>query len=92
MARAKTDFYRVTADLIANAVMSARVLGENPRITRLVAGSVGRYMREMDTAPGSAPGEELLEFALDCLEERGPEQVPALAAALRALGRAGPAA
>lgn len=92
MARAKTDFYRATADLIANAVMTARVLGENQRITRLVAGSVGRYMREMDTAPGSAPGEELLEFALDCLEERGAEQVPALAAALRALGRTGPAA
>jgi len=82
---ARQDHYRATAGLIANAVMSARVLGENQRITRLVASSVGRFMQEMDATPGSAPGEELLDFALDCLQEQGPECVPALASALRAL-------
>lgn len=82
---AKVDFYRTTADLIANAVTSAKVLGENRRVNQLVVGSVGRFMREMDATPGGAPGEELLDFALDCLQAQGADCVPALAAALGAL-------
>lgn len=82
---AKVDHYRTTARLIANAVGTAKVLGENARINRLVVGSVGRYMREMDATPGSAPGEELLDFALDCLQEQGAGHAPALAAALHGL-------
>lgn len=78
------DPYRVTRELIANAIHTAKVCGENRRISNLVAGSVGRFMTE------AGDGGALLVHALACIDEEDAEHVPSLLAMLQALpgGRA----
>lgn len=82
MARsAKPDPYLATTDLVANAIASARVLGESPRITRLVASSVGRFAAEMDREAGEA----LVRQALDQIGPEFQASVPELFARLKRL-------
>jgi len=75
----KPDPYRVTRELIANAVQTARFLGENLRISNLVAGSVGRLMAELDD------GDALLTHALACIAAEDAGYVPVLQARLQAM-------
>ena len=82
MGKPKANPYQATADLIANAIGTAKVLGENRRITNLVAGSVARFAAEMDD---SDAGDELLSHALECISEQDAAHVPALHSALNAL-------
>lgn len=82
MGKPKSNPYQATADLIANTIGTAKVLGENRRITNLVASSVGRFVAEMDD---SDAGDELLSHALSCISAQDAEHVPALHSALNAL-------
>ncbi len=84
MAGPKHNPYEVTGELIANAIQTARVFGENRRISHLVAGSVKRFMAEMDD------GDALLEHALACIADEDAGHVPALRAALQALSASCP--
>lgn len=86
---AKTDYYRTVADLIVNTITSAKIVGENRKLTGLVAGSVTRFVRELDNESGDEEqGDALLDFARECIEEHGAEHVPNLAAALNTLAAA----
>ncbi len=78
----KPNPYQATANLIANAIGTAKVFGENRRITNLVASSILRFAEEMND---SDAGDELLSHALDCISARDAEHVPALHSALNAL-------
>ena len=82
MGKHKQSPYQTTSDLIANAIGTARVLGENQRITSLVASSIGRFILEMDD---SDAGDELLSHALSCISDQDAECVPKLHLALNAL-------
>lgn len=82
MGKPKPSPYQATSDLIANAIGTAKVFGENLRITNLVAGSIGRFAMEMDD---SDAGDELLSHALSCISAQDAEHVPSLYAALHAL-------
>ncbi len=82
MAKPKPNPYRTTSELIANAIVTAKVMGENRRITNLVASSIGRFILEMDD---SDAGDELLAHALACISAQDAEHVPTLHAALNAL-------
>ncbi|OIR15361.1 hypothetical protein GALL_36830 [mine drainage metagenome] len=82
MGKPKPNPYLTTSDLIANAIGTAKVFGENRRITNLVASSIGRLILEMD---GSGEGDELLAHALSCINAQDAEHVPALYSALNAL-------
>jgi hypothetical protein len=82
MAKSKQNPYQTTSDLIANAIGTARVFGENRRITNLVASSIGRLILEMDD---SGEGDELLTHALSCISAQDAEHVPTLNSALNAL-------
>lgn len=79
MGSPKPDPYQVVSDLIANAIATARVLGENRRIANLVAGSVNRYMAETDD------GDALLTYALGCISAEDAGHVPVLKASLEVL-------
>ena len=82
MGKTNSSPYQATSDLIASAIGTAKVLGENRRITNLVASSVGRFVMEMDD---SDDGDELLSHALGCISEQDAKYVPALCSALNAL-------
>ena len=82
MGKLKQNPYQTTSELIANAIGTARVLGENQRITNLVASSIGRYILEMGD---SDSGDELLSHALSCISVQDAEHVPKLYSALNAL-------
>lgn len=83
---ADKDYQRIVSDLIANAVSTSRVAGENGRITRLVAGSIGRFAAELKVGNQAAEADALLTHALQLLDEsEGAEVVPALAAAVEAM-------
>ena len=82
MGKPKQNPYQTTSDLIANAIGTARIMGENQRITNLVASSIRRFILEMDD---SDSGDELLSHALSCISEQDAEQVPKLHSALNAL-------
>lgn len=82
MGKPKQNPYQATSDLIANAVGTAKVFGENRRITNLVASSIGRFILEME---GSDEGGELLTHALSCISAQDAEHVPTLYSALNAL-------
>lgn len=71
MADDKPDPFELTRELIDNAIQTARVCGENRRISNLVAGSVARFMADMED------GEALLAHALACVDADA-EQVPVL--------------
>jgi hypothetical protein len=82
MAKPKPNPYQTTSDLIANAISTAKVFGENRRITSLVASSIGRFILEMED---SDAGDELLSHALSCISAQDAEHVPILHSALNAL-------
>jgi hypothetical protein len=82
MGKPKQSPYQTTSELIANAIGTAKVLGENQRITNLVASSIGRFILEMDE---SDAGDELLSHALSCISTQDAEHVPKLHSALNAL-------
>ena len=82
MAKSKPNPYQTTSDLIANAIGTAKVLGENRRITNLVASSIGKFILEMED---SDAGDELLAHALSCISAQDAEHVPTLHSALNAL-------
>jgi hypothetical protein len=83
MSRKKTDPYEATADLISNAIGTARVFGENPRITRLVASTVGKFAIELDNAPDAgSPGVRLVNYALAQISEQDALFIPKLHASL----------
>jgi len=82
MAKPKQNPYQTTSELIANAIGTAKVLGENRRITNLVSSSIAKFILEMDN---SDAGDELLSHALSCINEQDAEYVPTLHSALNAL-------
>lgn len=83
---ADKDYRRIVADLIANALASARVTGENGRITRLVAGSIGRFAGELRQAAKADEAQRLIDEAADLLARNdGARIVPALTAAVVAM-------
>lgn len=82
MAKPKANTYQTTSELIANAIGTAKVLGENRRITNLVSSSIGKFILEMDD---SDAGDELLAHALSCISTQDAEHVPSLYASLNAL-------
>lgn len=88
MAKPKPDHFKATAALISNAVGTARVFGENPRITRLVASSIGRFAAELDNAPDTVTaGAHLISYALAQISEQDALFVPRLHASLAELAR-----
>lgn len=74
--------YEASAALIANAIGTAKVLGENPRITRLVVSSIGRFAAELDGASpvtsAAGPGRALLQYALTRISAADAPLVPEL--------------
>lgn len=82
MAKPKPNPYVTTSELITNAIGTAKVLGENRRITNLVASSIGKLILELDE---SDAGDELLTHALSCISAQDAEHVPSLYASLNAL-------
>lgn len=76
---AKVDPYAASAALIANAITTARVLGETPRITRLVVSTIGRFAAELDGPEGSnQQGKALLQYALTRISASDAPLVPKL--------------
>ena len=83
---ADKDYHRIVADLIGNAIASSRVTGENGRITRLVAGSIGRFAAELKQGAKTDEAHKLVENAVRLLEQQdGARIVPALSAAVEAM-------
>jgi hypothetical protein len=82
MGKPEPNPYQTASNLIANAIGTAKVFGENRRITNLVASSIGRLILEMDDSDG---GDELLAHALNCISAQDAEHVPTLYSALNAL-------
>tara|TARA_R110001583_G_scaffold24563_2_gene89900 strand:- start:169094 stop:169360 length:267 start_codon:yes stop_codon:yes gene_type:complete len=86
---ADKDYPRIVSELIANAIATSRIAGENGRITRLVAGSIGRFASELKVGNEAGKADALLAHARDLLAENdGAEVVPALTAAVEALAAA----
>lgn len=75
----KPDPFEVISELVVNAVQTAKVFGENRRISNLVAGSVSRFMADMDD------GAALVSHALGCIDTEAAGYVPVLTASLQAL-------
>lgn len=85
---ADKDYQRIVSELIANAIATSRIAGENGRITRLVAGSIGRFAAELTVGRQGEQADALLEHARHLLEKNdGADVVPALTAAVDALAR-----
>jgi hypothetical protein len=82
MSKPRPNPYQTTSDLIANTIGTARVFGENRRITNLVSSSIGKLVLEMNDCDA---GEALLSHALSCISTQDAEYVPALHEALKAL-------
>lgn len=83
---ADKDYQRIVADLIANAIGTSKVTGENRRITRLVAGSIDRFAAELRVGERDDEARELVEHAAALLAEYGgADVVPDLTATVRAL-------
>lgn len=76
--REKPDPWETAASLVSNAVVSARVLGESPRVTNLVASSVGRLAAELEAEEGRG----LIRHALASIDDELKASVPDLVAAL----------
>ncbi|THF64203.1 hypothetical protein [Pseudothauera rhizosphaerae] len=83
---ADKDYHAIVTDLIANAIRTSKVTGENGRITRLVAGSIGRFAAELKVGNQEDEAQALIEHAQELLAAGdGAEVVPALTAAVAAL-------
>lgn len=87
---ADKDYPRIVSDLIGNAISTGRVTGENGRITRLVAGSIGRFAAELKADNQEAEADALVAHAIHLLDEyEAADVVPALTAAVEALAATG---
>ena len=83
---ADKDYQRIVSDLIANAIGSSRITGENSRITRLVAGSIERFAAELRVGARDDEAHALVAHAAALLaESNGADVVPALTAAVAAM-------
>ena len=83
---AEKDYHAVVTNLIANAIKTSKVTGENGRITRLVAGSIGRFAAELRSSDQADEARALIEHARELLDAGdGAEIVPSLTAAVAAL-------
>lgn len=83
---ADKDYQRIVANLIANAIGTSKVTGENSRITRLVAGSIERFAAELRGGERDDEARALVRHAADLLAGNGgAEVVPALTAAVEAM-------
>jgi hypothetical protein len=82
MIKPRSNPYQATTDLIANAIGTAKVFGENRRISNLVASSILRFAEEMGD---SDAGDELFSHALECINEQDAGHVPALQLVLSTL-------
>jgi hypothetical protein len=83
---AEKDYQRIITDLIANAISSSRVAGENSRITRLVAGSIERFSIELRATAREDEARDLVDHAAALLVEYdGADLVPALTATVQAM-------
>ncbi len=83
---ADKDYQHIISDLIANAIGSSRVTGENSRITRLVAGSIDRFAAELRGGEREEEAKQLVEYAAALLADaEGADVVPALTAAVEAM-------
>jgi hypothetical protein len=83
---AEKDYQRIITDLIANAIGSSRVAGENSRITRLVAGSIERFSAELRAGAREDEARDLVDHAAALLVEYdGADLVPALTATVQAM-------
>lgn len=75
----KVNPYAASAALIANAITTAKVLGEMPRITRLVVSTIGRFAAELDGADSAnQQGKALLQYALTRISASDAPLVPKL--------------
>lgn len=89
---ADKDYQRIVADLIANAIGTSKVAGENSRITRLVAGSIDRFATELRSGERDEEAKALVRHAAALLvEQDGAKVVPALTAAVAAMEPCPPA-
>jgi hypothetical protein len=79
----KPDPFEVVSELVTNAIQTAKVFGENRRISNLVAGSVSRFMADMDD------GDALVSHALGYIDAEAAGYVPELTASLQALSAGG---
>lgn len=83
---ADKDYHAIITDLIASAIKTSKVAGENGRITRLVAGSIGRFAAELKVGKQDDEAAALIEHARELLDAGdGAEVVPALTAAVAAM-------
>lgn len=83
---ADKDYQQIVSDLIANAIGSSRVVGENRRVTRLVAGSIDRFAAELRTDARNDEARALINHAATLLAESGgADVVPTLTAAVTAI-------
>lgn len=88
---ADKDYHRIIADLIGNAIASSKVTGENGRITRLVAGTLGRFAAELRQGAKADEAHGLVEDAARLLARHdGARIVPALTAAVEAMAAGHP--
>ncbi|MGE0013712.1 MAG: hypothetical protein AB7S62_15965 [Azoarcus sp.] len=87
---ADKDYPRIVSELIANAISTSRMAGENGRITRLVAGSIKRFAAALTADNQKTEAVALIAHAIHLLDEyEAADVVPELTAAVEALAATG---
>ena len=81
------DRFEAAAEMVATALQTAQIFGENQRITRLIVGNLGRMAAELDAEPGSPGGRALIRHALAGIDATEAALVPKLIEGLQALDR-----
>lgn len=81
------DRFEAAAEMVATAIQTAGVFGENQRITRLIVGNIGRMAAELDAEPGSPGGRALLRHAIAGIAPDDALLVPKLLQGLQELDR-----
>lgn len=81
------DRFEAATEMVATAIQTAGVFGENQRITRLIVGNLGRMAAELDAEPGSPGGRALIRHALAGIDAAEAALVPKLIEGLQALDR-----
>ena len=79
------DRFEAATEMVATAIQTAGVFGENQRVTRLIVGKLGRMAAELDAEPGSPGGRALIRHALAGIDPDDALLVPVLLAGLQAL-------
>lgn len=80
-----TDRFEAAAEMVATALQTAQIFGENQRITRLIVGNIGRMAAELDATPDGPSGLALIRHALTAIPDDAGTLVPALRAGLETL-------